>query len=190
MSIRTLLSANSHDADWQIVDLSLHVFNLVNVALYDTLGRDSVGTYTCRIHLSPVYSNQLLCSQNMCKCFLFAIVLLRLTIESCSINHAETSIIFASAANVTALLQLAPRTPCVKIVVSMEELNPTVKSVLVAWGKSRNIRVMELPELEEFGRANMSDPLPASGTAIATICYTSVRTSVSLSREFVDKRIA
>lgn len=31
--------------DWQIIDLSLHLYNLVSVALYDTLGKDSVGKY-------------------------------------------------------------------------------------------------------------------------------------------------
>ena len=29
--------------DWQVIDLGLHLFNLVSVALYDTLVKDSVG---------------------------------------------------------------------------------------------------------------------------------------------------
>ncbi|KAH8102303.1 acetyl-CoA synthetase-like protein [Cristinia sonorae] len=89
------------------------------------------------------------------------------------INHAETSIIFASTKNIATLLKLSPQTPCVKVIVAMEELEADTKAVLTSWGETRNIKVMEFSELEAFGKANPSEPLPPSADAIATICYTS-----------------
>lgn len=91
-----------------------------------------------------------------------------------SINHAETTIIFASTQNIPIVLQLAPQTPKLKVIVAMEELSPDVKSVLASWSNGQNIKFMEFHEIEQLGRDNPSQPLPESSEAIATICYTSV----------------
>ncbi|THH29715.1 hypothetical protein EUX98_g4475 [Antrodiella citrinella] len=126
-------------ANWQLIDLSLHLFNLVNVALYDTLGRDSVE------HV---------------------------------INHAETSIVFASTQNIPTLLQLSHRTPCLKVIVVIEELEEEAKCILTMWARSHNVKLMEFSEIEALGQAHPCKPLPASSDAIATICYTSGTTGV------------
>ncbi|TCD69755.1 hypothetical protein EIP91_006291 [Steccherinum ochraceum] len=134
-ALRTVGIWSRNIPNWQIVDLGLHLYHLVNVALYDTLGKDSV-EYV--------------------------------------INHAETSIIFASTQNIPLLLALVHKVPCLKIIVAMEELEPDVKTILTTWAQSQNIRLMLFSEIEELG----SVPLPPSGEAIATICYTSGTTGV------------
>ncbi|KAH8102240.1 acetyl-CoA synthetase-like protein [Cristinia sonorae] len=125
---------SKNTANWKLIDLSLELYNLVSVALYDTLGQDSV-EYV--------------------------------------INHAETSIIFASTQNIPTLLKIAARTPCLKVIVAMDEVSEGAQSVLTSWAQSQSIKFMSLNEVEILGSKNPIKPPSASSSAIATICYTS-----------------
>ncbi|TFK88691.1 acetyl-CoA synthetase-like protein [Polyporus arcularius HHB13444] len=94
------------------------------------------------------------------------------------INHSELSIIFATPSHIPALLKLASKCPVMKIIVAMDPLDSKEKSVLTAWGESAGVEIKELAELEEFGRANLVEVLPATAEQIATICYTSGTTGL------------
>ncbi|EIM90194.1 acetyl-CoA synthetase-like protein [Stereum hirsutum FP-91666 SS1] len=94
-----------------------------------------------------------------------------------SINHAHLTIIFATANHIPDLLKLASRTPQVKMIVAIDELLPEQKQVLVSWGETQNVQIKELHELEEDGKANLVEPIPATKDQLASICYTSGTTS-------------
>ncbi|TCD63627.1 hypothetical protein EIP91_005178 [Steccherinum ochraceum] len=121
-------------SNWQLLDFSIHAYNLVSVSLYDTLGKDAVEFI---------------------------------------INHAETSIIFASAQHLPSLLKMSSRTPLVKVLVAMEPLSGETKNILESWGQERGIKIMQFHEIEDLGKANMREPLPTSSDTLTTICYTS-----------------
>ncbi|KAG8901575.1 hypothetical protein FRB99_005208 [Tulasnella sp. 403] len=93
-------------------------------------------------------------------------------------NHAEIPIVFASSSKLTSLLSLAPKTPTLKTIVSLDRLTPETKSVLTAWGKEKDVEVMDLPEFEALGAANLIAPLPVTPDTVATVCYTSGTTNV------------
>ena len=63
-----------------------------------------------------------------------------------SVNHADLTIIFVQAHNVSALLSLSPKLPTLKIVVAMGEISAAPKDLLDAWSKQREIRVITLAE--------------------------------------------
>ncbi|KAH8107025.1 acetyl-CoA synthetase-like protein [Cristinia sonorae] len=89
------------------------------------------------------------------------------------INHAETTIIFASSQHIPSLLKMSPHTPLVKILVAIDPLSAETKSILTAWGQERGIKIMQFDEIEAIGRANLREPLPTTSDTICTICYTS-----------------
>ncbi|KAI0712575.1 acetyl-CoA synthetase-like protein [Earliella scabrosa] len=120
--------------NWLLIDLAAQAYAKVVVALYDTLGADSV-EYV--------------------------------------INHSDLSVVFAAPEHIPFLLTLSPKLPTLKMVVSIEPLEDDEKRVLNAWAKSRNLKFMDIAELEEFGRANLIDVIPATSSTLATICYTS-----------------
>ncbi|KAI0797878.1 acetyl-CoA synthetase-like protein [Abortiporus biennis] len=90
-----------------------------------------------------------------------------------SINHAETSIVFVASDHIPALLKLSPKTPVVKIIVSMDELSEESHRILAAWGKEKKIKVQTWQEFEDFGKANLIPPVKVTSDTVATICYTS-----------------
>ncbi|OBZ75953.1 Long-chain-fatty-acid--CoA ligase 5, partial [Grifola frondosa] len=59
------------------------------------------------------------------------------------------------------------------MLVSMDPLSQESKDILSSWGEERNIKVHDILELEELGRAHLINPLPATPETLATICYTS-----------------
>ena len=63
-----------------------------------------------------------------------------------SVNHADLSVIFVQAHNVSALLSLSPKLPTLKIIVAIGEISAAPKELLDAWSKQREIRVMTLTE--------------------------------------------
>ncbi|KAI0950297.1 hypothetical protein AcV7_008810 [Taiwanofungus camphoratus] len=91
----------------------------------------------------------------------------------CSINHAELSVVFATANHIPFLLKLAPRVPVMKVIVSMDPLSEETKRVLASWAEERNVKVMDLPELEELGAANATEPITPTADQLCAICYTS-----------------
>ncbi|KAF8350833.1 long-chain-fatty-acid-CoA ligase [Amanita rubescens] len=84
-----------------------------------------------------------------------------------NINHAHITVVFSTCDHLPALLKLSDKIPQVKLLVSMDELTPEMKNV--------GIKVMDLLELETFGKANLIDPIPATPDLVSSICYTSVR---------------
>lgn len=63
-----------------------------------------------------------------------------------SINHAETSVIFASSQHIPTVLKLAAHSPVVKVIISIDDLNSDSKKILGAWGQERNIKLYEFSE--------------------------------------------
>lgn len=63
-----------------------------------------------------------------------------------SVNHADLSIIFVQAHNVSVLLNLSPKLPTLKIIVAIGEVAAASKELLDVWSKQREIRVMTLAE--------------------------------------------
>ena len=61
-------------------------------------------------------------------------------------NHADLSIIFVQAHNVSALLTLSPKLPTLKIIVATGEIPAAPKGLLDAWSRQREIRVITLAE--------------------------------------------
>ncbi|KAI0670490.1 acetyl-CoA synthetase-like protein [Trametes maxima] len=95
-----------------------------------------------------------------------------------TVNNAELTIIFATPAHIPALLKLAPKTPTLKTIVAMDPLEAETKAVLSSWGETINVKIQDLAELEEFGRANLIEVIPPTADQIATICYTSGTTGL------------
>ncbi|TFY65500.1 hypothetical protein EVG20_g5564 [Dentipellis fragilis] len=93
------------------------------------------------------------------------------------INHSHLTIIFTTSIHIPQLLKLAPRTPHLNVIVSVDALSPELRETLVAWGETVNVEIKDLPELEEFGKAHLSEIQPANPDQIASICYTSGTTS-------------
>ncbi|EPT05970.1 hypothetical protein FOMPIDRAFT_1021105 [Fomitopsis schrenkii] len=89
------------------------------------------------------------------------------------INHAETTVVFASSDHVQFLLKLAPSVPKLKVVVILDEIPVESKDILVAWGKDRNVQVLGLRDLEAMGAADLVEPVRPRADQLATICYTS-----------------
>ncbi|KZT69006.1 acetyl-CoA synthetase-like protein [Daedalea quercina L-15889] len=120
--------------EWQLLDCALHAYAKIGVALYDTLGKDSVEYI---------------------------------------INHAETTVVFATSEHAQFLLKLAPSVPRLKMVVIMDDIPTEAKDILVAWGKDKNVQVLGLLDLEAMGAADLVEPIKTRPDQLATICYTS-----------------
>jgi len=67
-----------------------------------------------------------------------------------SINHADLTIVFVQAHNVSTLLSLSPKLPTLKIIVAIDEISAAPKELLDAWSQQRKIRVMTLAECKFF----------------------------------------
>ncbi|KZT57439.1 long-chain-fatty-acid-CoA ligase [Calocera cornea HHB12733] len=89
------------------------------------------------------------------------------------INHAGIQLAFTTANHVKDLLALGGQCPALKVVVSIDDLDPIAWGMYQAWGKEKGLKVMLLSELEKLGRESpraMRYPQP---TDVATISYTS-----------------
>ncbi|KAG8982468.1 hypothetical protein FRB90_006767, partial [Tulasnella sp. 427] len=94
------------------------------------------------------------------------------------INHAEIPIVFATKVKLSALLSLAPKLKTLKTIVSIDPLSAESKTVLSAWATQHGLELMDMPEFEALGSANLIAPLPCTGDTVTTICYTSGTTNV------------
>ncbi|KAJ7771702.1 hypothetical protein B0H16DRAFT_1514415 [Mycena metata] len=94
------------------------------------------------------------------------------------INHANLTIIFATVEHIPSLLKLAPQTPNLKLIVSIDPLSPELSKVFTEWGQTQNVLVKDFNEMEALGRANLIEPIRPSPSDIATICYTSGTTNM------------
>ncbi|KAJ6488597.1 hypothetical protein C8R47DRAFT_1126207 [Mycena vitilis] len=94
------------------------------------------------------------------------------------INHADLTVIFATVDHLPSLLKLAPQTPNLKLIVSIDALSPEMSKVFTEWGQTHNILVKDLYEIEALGQANAIEPIPCLPSDIASICYTSGTTNM------------
>ncbi|KAF5373058.1 hypothetical protein D9758_001668 [Tetrapyrgos nigripes] len=93
------------------------------------------------------------------------------------IDHAHLSIVFSTPDHLPTLLKAKPKTPMLKIIVSIDALTPESKAILTQWGQAVGVKVMELSEVEALGKANLMEPIRAKPEQLASICYTSGTTS-------------
>jgi long-chain acyl-CoA synthetase len=93
------------------------------------------------------------------------------------IDHAYLSIIFATSDHIPTLLKAASKVPMLKAIVCMDTLSSDASKLLREWTQSQGLIFREFSELEEFGKANLIEPIPAHPDLVASICYTSGTTN-------------
>jgi long-chain acyl-CoA synthetase len=130
--------------EWMIADLACHAHSLGSVALYDTLGAETV-EYV--------------------------------------INHSELSIIVTSLDKVATVLQVAPKCPNLRVIISMDSLSssqgevapsiPQSAAVLQEWAKEKGIHLLDFSAVEKVGKENPTPFRPPSPQDTASVCYTS-----------------
>ncbi|KAJ2961979.1 hypothetical protein NUW54_g14354 [Trametes sanguinea] len=81
-------------------------------------------------------------------------------------NHSELTIIFAAPEHIPHLLTIAPKLKTLKTIVSIEDLSDEEKYVLSTWAKTQNLKVMDLAEVEESGKASLLDVVQPSDVVI------------------------
>lgn len=93
------------------------------------------------------------------------------------INHSHLTTIFTTADHIPALLKLAPSIPIVKLIVSIDPLPTQAWNIMLQWSQTVGVQLKKLSEIEELGRANLMEPIPATPEQLTSICYTSGTTS-------------
>ena len=58
------------------------------------------------------------------------------------------NLIFVAPQHVASVLTLGPKTPTIKVVVSMEPLVPAERKIYETWGQQLGIKIMDIPERE------------------------------------------
>nr|GAT59645.1 acetyl-CoA synthetase-like protein [Mycena chlorophos] len=94
------------------------------------------------------------------------------------INHSHLTVVFTTLDHVPTLLKLAPKTPCLKMIVSLDPISPETSQVFTEWGQTLNIVVKDIYEFEALGQAHLTEPITPAVNDIAFICYTSGTTSM------------
>jgi long-chain acyl-CoA synthetase len=103
------------------------------------------------------------------------------------INHAEIPIVVTGANRIPGLIQLAPKVPNLKVIISMDELDDdspvpfggtTTGKVLKAWAEDKGIVLLSFSEVEKLGKQYPRKHNPPSPKDLASICYTSGTTGV------------
>ncbi|TFK76601.1 acetyl-CoA synthetase-like protein [Pluteus cervinus] len=88
-------------------------------------------------------------------------------------NHAHLSVLFVSQEHISTLLRLSPQVSVLKMIVSIDNLDPEQKRIYSEWGKAQGLRILELRELEALGKQHPVQVIPASPEDVVSICYTS-----------------
>ncbi|KZO99390.1 acetyl-CoA synthetase-like protein [Calocera viscosa TUFC12733] len=89
------------------------------------------------------------------------------------INHSGLQLAFTTASHIKDLLALGGVCPSLKVVVSIDDLDPVAWGLYQAWGKEKGLRVMLLSELEKLGRESPRPYRYPQPEDVATISYTS-----------------
>ncbi|PNY27793.1 Long chain acyl-CoA synthetase 7, peroxisomal [Tolypocladium capitatum] len=95
------------------------------------------------------------------------------------INHAELTCVVCSLPHIPLLLKLAPRTPTLKLIVSMDPLDNgepethTKAAVLNELAAQHGIKVYSMQQVEEIGAGSGRPMRPAGWDDVSTINYTS-----------------
>jgi len=93
------------------------------------------------------------------------------------VKHSHLTVVFTTKEHIPTLLKLAPKTP-LRMIVCIDNLSEEVKKILAAWGSIQKVKLLELRDIEQIGKANLMEPIPATSDQIASICYTSGTTNV------------
>ncbi|PPQ64003.1 hypothetical protein CVT24_009377 [Panaeolus cyanescens] len=93
------------------------------------------------------------------------------------IGHSHLTIVFSTSDHIPTLLKLAPRTPTLKYLVCVDKISLDAAKLLKEWSAAQGLTFQQLSEFEQFGKANLIDPIPAYPDLVASICYTSGTTS-------------
>ncbi|KAF9001906.1 hypothetical protein BDQ17DRAFT_1357697 [Cyathus striatus] len=93
------------------------------------------------------------------------------------IQHAQLPVVFSTSEHVPTLLKISSRVPHLRLIVCIDALSPEAAKLMNEWAHAQGVQFKLLSELEEFGKSNIIDPIPASQDTIASICYTSGTTS-------------
>ena len=141
------LYGTNYFTEWQVIDTALHAYSMVGVSLYDTLGKDAVGTsdviYQIYCSLIFVIFRIHVRARTFVKFFYYVN-----PYRTCSINHSHITVVFVTAQHLSTLLSLAPKAPMLKMVVSIDSLSPETRKVVSAWGSTVGVDVRELGECE------------------------------------------
>ncbi|GAA6007560.1 medium-chain fatty acid-CoA ligase FAA2 [Rhodotorula paludigena] len=99
------------------------------------------------------------------------------------LNHSETRIVCANSTHIPELLRLAPKTPSVKAIVSLDSwasieakgMRPGIQSsaAMKKWGETVGVQVLDIVELEALGDNHPVPHRPPTPDMLAVICYTS-----------------
>ncbi|KIP09103.1 hypothetical protein PHLGIDRAFT_126556 [Phlebiopsis gigantea 11061_1 CR5-6] len=89
------------------------------------------------------------------------------------LNHTESTLIAVAPQHVTTILKLSSKLPLIKAIVVMSELPQESRKIYEAWGAQVGIKIYDLSQVEEIGKANLKKPVYPPSDAIASICYTS-----------------
>ena len=100
------------------------------------------------------------------------------------INHAELSCVVCSLPHIPVLLDLAPRIPSLKLIVSVDPLDDGERdghsklSILNAIAARRGIHIYSMDQVEDIGSKSGRTPRPPRKDDLVTINYTSGTTGV------------
>jgi long-chain acyl-CoA synthetase len=108
-------------------------------------------------------------------------------------NHANLTVVFTTSDHVPMLLNLKPKVPMLRMIVTVDKITSDAAKLLKAWANSLDIVFQELADCEDYlrilvivdsnllgclveayGKANVIDPIPAYPELVVSICYTSV----------------
>ncbi|RKO93635.1 hypothetical protein BDK51DRAFT_21855 [Blyttiomyces helicus] len=96
------------------------------------------------------------------------------------INHSEVPLIVCSLDKVQRLLEIAPKTPGLKVIVSMDPFETLARSqfpasgqILKQWAAEKGILLVTLAEVEALGRKQPLEPRLPTPEDIAAIVFTS-----------------
>ncbi|KAJ7273208.1 long-chain-fatty-acid-CoA ligase [Mycena rebaudengoi] len=93
------------------------------------------------------------------------------------INHAHLTAVFTTIDHIPALLKSAPKTPQLRLIVSLDTLTAETSRIFTEWGQLHNILVKDLKEIEALGQANLLEISSTHHSDIASLCYTSGTTN-------------
>ncbi|TFK42731.1 hypothetical protein BDQ12DRAFT_676716 [Crucibulum laeve] len=93
------------------------------------------------------------------------------------ITHAHLTVLFSTSEHIPDLLKIISKVPHVKLIVCIDTLSLESAKLLSEWAQSQGVQFKLLQELEEYGRANVIEPIRATPDAMASICYTSGTTN-------------
>jgi long-chain acyl-CoA synthetase len=95
------------------------------------------------------------------------------------IRHAEIPIVISSLSHVATLVQLAPRLPGLKVIISMDPLDAgevkgnSKADILNQIAGQHGVKIYSMAEVEELGQKSGRGPKPAGWDDVYTINYTS-----------------